>query len=178
MYRYAPPSQIVHSEHAADDISSEVVEDQHLPYRLAVRVEDWGRLRDQAVCGRRFVPEVAIFGRDVVEVEDALDRRYASSVTVCARGRVDVPTYLSISEGLVGRHYCGRQADAQPLLQFSACARTRTRPSAPSVTCSCESLLLVASWPAVCLTLGMCGCPSHAYSSIITKPASVGNCRG
>jgi len=36
MYCDAPSSQVLDSQHAADHISSQIVEDQDLPYRLAV----------------------------------------------------------------------------------------------------------------------------------------------
>lgn len=80
VYCDAPIPQIIYPEHATDDISPQVVKDQHLPYRLAVRIQDWGGLCGQLVGCRAFVGEVGRFGRHMVQVQNALDRCWQTSV--------------------------------------------------------------------------------------------------
>jgi hypothetical protein len=45
---YSPGSEIIDSEHAADNIPAHVVKDQDLPDRVAIFVEDGGR--NEALC--------------------------------------------------------------------------------------------------------------------------------
>ena len=68
----APGTQVVDPQHAADDVAAQVVKDEDLPDGLAIVVEDRGGLGGQAVGG--LVEQVG-GGREVVEVEDALNRR-------------------------------------------------------------------------------------------------------
>lgn len=66
-----PPSpQVIDPQDTADDVSSEVVEDEDFPYGFPICVEDWGGFGDEAV-GRGSIL-CGIWG-DVIEVEDALD---------------------------------------------------------------------------------------------------------
>ena len=74
MYGDAPSSQVVDPQYAADHISSQVVKHQHLPYGLAVGVEDWGGFGDEAIRGGWIVVAVGVFLWEVVEVEDPLNR--------------------------------------------------------------------------------------------------------
>lgn len=101
MYCDAPASQVIDPQHTAYDISTEVVEDEDLPYRLAVCVEDRGRLRYQSVCCRRLMLKLGRILRDVVEVEYPLDRCYNRS-GLCDRLQASTAlTYLAVSQGLV-----------------------------------------------------------------------------
>lgn len=83
MYRDPPSSQIVYPQDAAYDIPPECIEHEHLPYWLAVGVEDWCRLWDQTVARAGFVMQLRLL-RYVIEVEDALDRGYEGQSVIAA----------------------------------------------------------------------------------------------
>jgi hypothetical protein len=59
MDRDPPSAKVVHTKHAADDISSHAVEHQDLPDGIAILVQDWGGMRDEAVGGGRVLLGVA-----------------------------------------------------------------------------------------------------------------------
>ena len=48
---HPPRPQVVHTQHAANDISAQIIKDQHFPNRIAILVQNWCRLRDQALGG-------------------------------------------------------------------------------------------------------------------------------
>jgi len=50
LYSDAPSPQIFDEQHAANDVSSHTVEDQHLPYRLTFGIEERFGLREEAIC--------------------------------------------------------------------------------------------------------------------------------
>jgi hypothetical protein len=72
VYCDSPCAQIVHAQYAANHIATKIIEDEHLPYGLAFRVEDGRSMWDEAIGGCCVVVELG-FLRDVVQVENALD---------------------------------------------------------------------------------------------------------
>jgi hypothetical protein len=75
----AQGAQVVHAQHAAYHIPAQVIEDQHLPYGLAVCIQYLGGGRECAVRSR-IVLGVARLLKVVVEVQDALDRGFNQSI--------------------------------------------------------------------------------------------------
>jgi hypothetical protein len=66
-------SQVIYTHDAANDVPPQVVKDQDFPYRLAVRVDDWGRLGEKAI---RLVVMLIVrrVRRCLIEVKDFFDR--------------------------------------------------------------------------------------------------------
>lgn len=71
MDRHPPRSQIIDTEHAADDIPPHVIKDQHLPDRVSVLVQDRGRVGDETLSG--IMGAVLRGARVVIQVEDLLN---------------------------------------------------------------------------------------------------------
>lgn len=74
VYCDAPSSQVIDPQYATYYIPTQVVKDQHLPNRFAIRVEDRCGLRDQTVGRSRFMVKISRILRHVIEVQYALDR--------------------------------------------------------------------------------------------------------
>jgi len=69
----SPRPQVAHSQHTADDISSQIVEDEHFPYRLAVGIEDGGRFVSKSVGLDAVLLCIWILLRVLVKVEHPFD---------------------------------------------------------------------------------------------------------
>lgn len=74
VYRDSPAPQIVHPQHTADHILSQLVEHKHFPYRLALRIENRSRLGRQSVCLAAVQSGIVRVCGGMVEVQNALNR--------------------------------------------------------------------------------------------------------
>ncbi len=54
MYCNSVATQIINPQHAADHVSTQVIEHEHFPYGLAVRVE-YGRIMENQAIGRGWI---------------------------------------------------------------------------------------------------------------------------
>lgn len=78
MNRNSPRAKVVNSQHAADNIAAHVIKDQHLPYGVAILVQDGGGVGNEAV--RSPIVVGVASGLDImIQVENLLNRSYRNS---------------------------------------------------------------------------------------------------
>lgn len=76
MYGNPPCSQVVDSQHTADDIPTKVVENKNFPYWISVGVQDGCGFGDEAVCRRGIMLAGRRLMRGMIEVEDFSQQRW------------------------------------------------------------------------------------------------------
>jgi hypothetical protein len=88
--RDAHRSQVAHPQHAANHVPPEVVKDEHLPYRLAIVVDDRRAGSNETSRARCLVLVDGV--KVAVEIEDPLDRDWPGQRNAPARNTIEAQT--------------------------------------------------------------------------------------
>jgi hypothetical protein len=70
---HSPSSEIINSQHTADDIPAHAIEHQDLPDRIAIFIQDRGGLGDKAPVSRRLMGIVICGLWIMIQIQQLLD---------------------------------------------------------------------------------------------------------
>lgn len=70
----SPRSEVIDTQYTADDVPAHAIEDEDLPDRIAIFIQDRGGMGDQAAVARRVMSTVSSGTGVMVQVEELLNR--------------------------------------------------------------------------------------------------------
>lgn len=69
----SPCPKVIDPQYTADNIPAHAIEDQDFPNRVAIFIQDGGRVGDEAAVGGRVMSGIICRARLMVQVEELLD---------------------------------------------------------------------------------------------------------